>query len=293
MVDSAAGDRTFPLMLRIAGILVILGGVGFAWNSVELVFIMGLSVNLYILIDFATSVLIVVGGFLAFRGKAQVAPFLIVTGLVLNLSAFFLIGVVDFWTASWFQTIATSNANGDWGFISTILSTLRSFAFLLVVVALLIPTVTFIVTRQPKKRSPRTANPMAGIAIPNADGSIPEGWYADPDGKPAERFWDGSDWTEKSRPRTSATAATVVAGAAKPTVTATGELISPQSRAAAAVLCFFLGVIGVHRFYVGKIGTGVAQIVTLGGLGIWVLIDLITILVGSFRDIEERVLINW
>ena len=56
------------------------------------------------------------------------------------------------------------------------------------------------------------------------------------------------------------------------------------------ILCFFVGVIGVHRFYVGKIGTGVAMIFTLGGLGIWVLVDFILICIGSFRDIEGRII---
>jgi TM2 domain-containing membrane protein YozV len=50
------------------------------------------------------------------------------------------------------------------------------------------------------------------------------------------------------------------------------------------LLCIFLGGIGVHRFYVGKIGTAILMILTLGGLGIWWLIDLITIIVGKFRD---------
>jgi TM2 domain-containing membrane protein YozV len=52
----------------------------------------------------------------------------------------------------------------------------------------------------------------------------------------------------------------------------------------ALLLCFFLGAIGVHRFYVDKVGTGILQLITLGGLGIWVLIDLIMILVGKFSD---------
>ena len=50
------------------------------------------------------------------------------------------------------------------------------------------------------------------------------------------------------------------------------------------LLCLLLGGIGVHRFYVGKVGTGILQVLTLGGLGIWALIDLIMIACGSFKD---------
>lgn len=59
---------------------------------------------------------------------------------------------------------------------------------------------------------------------------------------------------------------------------------SSKNFVATILLCFFLGGLGVHRFYVGKIGTGILQIVTLGGLGVWVLIDLIMIGTGNFKD---------
>jgi len=71
------------------------------------------------------------------------------------------------------------------------------------------------------------------------------------------------------------------------------EGASPKTRLVALLLCFLFGMIGVHRFYVGKIGTGILQILTLGGLGIWVLIDLIMIIVGSYRDKQGRPLVVW
>jgi TM2 domain-containing membrane protein YozV len=54
------------------------------------------------------------------------------------------------------------------------------------------------------------------------------------------------------------------------------------------LLCFFLGGFGIHRFFVGKTDTGILMLLTLGGLGIWWLIDLIMIAIGSFKDIEGR-----
>ena len=50
------------------------------------------------------------------------------------------------------------------------------------------------------------------------------------------------------------------------------------------LLCFFLGGLGVHRFYVGKVGTGLLQLLTFGGLGIWAMVDFIMIVTGNFKD---------
>jgi len=61
----------------------------------------------------------------------------------------------------------------------------------------------------------------------------------------------------------------------------------------AFLLCFFFGIFGVHRFYVGKVGTGIVQLVTLGGLGIWALIDFIMIIVGAFTDKGGNKITQW
>lgn len=58
------------------------------------------------------------------------------------------------------------------------------------------------------------------------------------------------------------------------------------------LLCLFVGAIGVHRFYAGKIGTGILQLITLGGCGIWTIIDLIMILTGNFKDKDGYAITN-
>lgn len=58
------------------------------------------------------------------------------------------------------------------------------------------------------------------------------------------------------------------------------------------LLCLFLGYLGGHRFYAGKIGTGILQLITLGGCGIWTIIDLIMILTGKFTDKDGNEITN-
>lgn len=67
------------------------------------------------------------------------------------------------------------------------------------------------------------------------------------------------------------------------------ELSSPaivgdgKSQIIALILCFFVGTIGIHRFYLGYTWQGVVQILTGGGCGIWTLIDFIRIITGDLQ----------
>ena len=89
--------------------------------------------------------------------------------------------------------------------------------------------------------------------------------------------------------------------------------ISPKTLLPALLLCFFLGWIGAHRFYVGKVGTGILMalvsfggigigfgiggwpwlVLGYGGMGLWALFDFITLLLGAFRDKEGLLLKSW
>lgn len=67
-----------------------------------------------------------------------------------------------------------------------------------------------------------------------------------------------------------------------------GNERSQKSKTTALILCIFLGGLGIHRFYVGKIGTGILMLLTLGLLGIMTLIDFINIVFGNFTDNEGK-----
>ena len=68
---------------------------------------------------------------------------------------------------------------------------------------------------------------------------------------------------------------------------------SERSRGVALALASLLGPFGAHRFYVGKTGTGILMLCTLGGAGLWYLYDLIMVAGGSFRDGQGRLVSIW
>ncbi len=58
------------------------------------------------------------------------------------------------------------------------------------------------------------------------------------------------------------------------------------------ILSVLLGGLGVDRFYAGHIGLGVLKLITIGGCGIWALIDIIMVATGKFTDADGLPIVN-
>ena len=61
-----------------------------------------------------------------------------------------------------------------------------------------------------------------------------------------------------------------------------------RNHGVAVLLCFSLGIFGAHRFYLGKIGTGILMLLTGGGLGVWCLVDFLFLVFGDVRDANRQ-----
>lgn len=69
----------------------------------------------------------------------------------------------------------------------------------------------------------------------------------------------------------------------------------PRQRHYLAVffISFLWGTFGVDRMYLGKWGTGILKLVTVGGFGLWVLVDLLLIMTGAMRDKQGRPMLQF
>lgn len=83
--------------------------------------------------------------------------------------------------------------------------------------------------------------------------------------------------------KTTVSQSTINSSVDKEELTSPAILGSGKSQLVALLLCIFLGVLGIHRFYLGYIWQGVVQLLTFGLFGIWTLIDLIRIIIGDLQ----------
>ena len=72
--------------------------------------------------------------------------------------------------------------------------------------------------------------------------------------------------------------------------------VSPRSRTITLILAcllFIIGLGGLHRFYTGRIISGIIQLITAGGFLIWQIIDIVRIIIGSYKDAQSREVSEW
>ena len=72
-----------------------------------------------------------------------------------------------------------------------------------------------------------------------------------------------------------------------------GDDASPKSRTIALILAFFLGFFGVHRFYAGRIGWGLAFFFTFGFFTLGWLVDVFIVAFGRMKDSSGRLIARW
>lgn len=149
---------------------------------------------------------------------------------------------------------------------------------------LVIAAMLFMAARGPE-RSPSTTAHIASPSIVMPDVPVQESQVVtEPTTKAA---------TVRSHATTATSATRELTGKEKIALRAAEKIAKRQAKAmspdktasksqlVAALLCFFLGYLGIHRFYLGYTGIGVIQLLTAGGCGIWSFIDFIRILVGD------------
>ena len=238
--------------------------------------------------------LALIGAILYFSKKSAPLPWLLLASVLLEASEWAQAGlqyaIPGFVIVSDFLYLLSyfSLSNLSW--------LLGGVPYLLIFIGFVLALVSFIQQRSSGTKvsdASSALQPVVENTRYDASGTALAGWFADPNGLPAERYWDGQAWTDQTRPPSAPSVTGNYSANQRLVVDAYGNPVSPSSRLIALLLCLFLGGLGIHRFYVGKIGTGVAMIFTLGGLGIWSLIDLIMIAVGSFKDKQNRPLLNW
>jgi len=135
-----------------------------------------------------------------------------------------------------------------------------------------------------RSRDPSASCPASveGAPCPGMSNNPPANWYPDPHNPLTQRWWDGSSWTDQTRP--------ALPAVPSPGNAATSTLSGESKKVVAGVLAIVLGGLGVHKFYLGYTGAGILQIVvTLVTCGAGAVIGLVEGVLYLTKSDEEFV----
>ena len=193
--EAISTNQRVKLLWRISGILAIfLGFVQLVAIALETGLFYGLTLPILLI----QSIVAIAGGVLAILQIKYVAPWLILASALLYWVFKSLNLIDDFWSP--LDTFTQlSRLTEFFGFGRGWLIYLKGLVPWLLIVSAIIAIIAFFMSQSESKRD-KHATINAGGNMSSNNESVVAGWYADPNGLPTERYWDGSTWTDQTRP---------------------------------------------------------------------------------------------
>lgn len=223
---------------RVSGVIALVGALtAIVGNSL---FGWGLLPTAFVLVAVAEILLAIAGGVLCLSGKVNIGPWLIAAAFIVGeVLQRIVLGPSIIGTTLWpYQGVVYFADNTNFGgstYAQGLL--LIDLTFWILLAASILAIIAFVKSRSVSTTPSVSTTQPGGSVMSDSQGSVPAGWYPDPDGKPVQRYWDGSAWTEQNRPSV---------GQPLPSMPAARVGTGPQNGMGSAALT--LGILGFFCF---------------------------------------------